>query len=130
VEHVGAAILLAQSVVERARIEYDYAALTHRIGDLELRIGRQVGDDQRDAALDHRRGGRHRVVLLADAHVLQRETLVQEPAGGVVVVDRHLGARQPVVLGRRLEQRNGDPRLDVAQIADLDLGRVGSERGR
>jgi hypothetical protein len=54
--------------------------------------------------------------------------LVEEFAGRVVVVDRELCAGDPVVLGRYVDERDARLRLAAAQIADLDLERIG--RGR
>ena len=126
-DHVGAAILLAQSVVERARIEEEKGAL--RICRLEQRIGRQIGDDNRDAAPGQRRDRGRGIVALLKSHLLKQEFLVQEFPGCIVVLDRQLRAREAVIGGRHVEQRDGGLAFGNAQIADLDLNRLG-ERDR
>ena len=103
--------------------------MTGRIGSLEQRVRRQIGDHQRDTALRQCRGRGRGIVLVIELHILQREPLVEEFSGRVVVVDRELRAGQPVVLGRYVDQRQACLRLRPAQIADLDLDGVGRGRG-
>ena len=106
VDDVGAAVLLAQPVVDRADVEEEKAARAARIGRLEQRVRRQIGDDERDAALRNGRNGGRGIVLVLEPRLLQHEMLVQELAGGVVVVDRQFGAGQAVIGGRHVEQRD------------------------
>ena len=108
-------------------------------GDRALEVGirpeqgingrRQIGDDERNAARRQCRGRGRDIVLVIELHILEREALVEEFAGGVVVVDRELRAGDPVVLGRYVNERNACLRLRTAQVADLDLDWVGRGRG-
>ena len=128
-DQVGAAVFLAQPVVSRAGIEQKNAAPAPRIGGLEQRVRRQVGDDERNTAprkvLD--RGGR--IVGILQPYVLEREALVEEFSGRIVVLDRQPGARDTVIGGRNIEQRDRGFDLGAAQIADLDLDRLGQRDG-
>ena len=45
-DDVGAAILLAQPVVDRAGIEQHGAAIAQRIGDLQQLVRRKIGNDE------------------------------------------------------------------------------------
>src|SRR6478736_8431968 len=125
---VGAAVFLPQSVVDRTHIEEQQAWCTGRIGRLEQRGRWKISEDKRNSAPRQRRGRGRRIVLVIELHVLEREALVQELAGRVVVVDRELCAGNSVVLGRYVKERNARLRLWAAEIADLDLERIG--RGR
>src|SRR4051794_11002874 len=125
---VAAAVFLAQSVVDRAYIEEQQALRTRRIGGLEQRGRWKISENKRNPARSQRRRRGRRIVFVIELHVLEREALVQELAGRVVVVDRELCAGNPVVLGRYVEERNARLRLWAAEIADLDVDRIG--RGR
>ena len=54
--------------------------------------------------------------------------LIEELAGGVVVLDRKARAGHAVVVGRLLDQRQGRLDAGVAEIADADLDGLGRER--
>ena len=54
--------------------------------------------------------------------------LIQELAGGVVVLDRETGACHAVILGRLLDQRQCRLDTGAMKIADSDLDRIGRER--
>ena len=56
--------------------------------------------------------------------------LIQEFAGGVVVLDRQSGTGQPVILGRLLNQRQCLLEAGAAKIANADLNGIGRERAR
>ena len=68
------------------------------------------------------------VVVLLEPTLFQREPLVEELAGGVVVLDREARAGNAVIRRGLFDQ--GQFRFDagVTEIADADLDRVGRER--
>ncbi len=129
VDHIAAAILLAQAVVGRPCIQEDRAAVPDRVRRFQHGVGRQVRDDECDLATGEGacRGGR--IFIALQANLIERKALVEKPAGGVVVLDREASAGDTVVLGglHGERQRGFDP--GTAEIADLDLGEVGSEGG-
>jgi hypothetical protein len=128
VDDVGAAILLAQAVVGRPSIEDERALILGRVGDLEQRVGRQIDDEVAHALVDKRPRRGCGVVVRAELDVLDRERLVEELAGRVVVGHRHPGAGDELVGGRDIEDRDRLARMLDAQDADLDLERIGVGR--
>ena len=54
--HIGATVLLPQSIVDRADIEEQKFTRSFCVGGLEECVRRQIGDHQRDAALRQRNG--------------------------------------------------------------------------
>jgi hypothetical protein len=125
VNDIGPTVLLAQLVVDRSHIEEDENARAAGVGGLEQGFGGKIGDYQRHAALRQRKCRGGGIVGFVEPHILQCKPLVQEPAGRVVVVDRELCARNPVVLGRDLDEREAGLRFRAPQIADLDLDGIG-----
>ena len=101
---VRPAVLLAQTVVGGTDVEKQQVTLAAGIGRLQERIGRQVGDDERDAFLCHCQRLRRSIDIGLDRCLRHRETLVEKPASRVVVHDREFGAGQTVVLSRHLDQ--------------------------
>ena len=120
-DHVGAAILLAQPVVVRAGIEEKQAALASGVGGLEQHLRGKVGDDQRDAAIGKLRHRRCGIVAAFEACRLNRERLVEELAGGVVILDRELRAGDAVVGRGLLERERSSPFFRAAKVSDLDV---------
>ena len=115
-DHIAAAVLLAQPVIRRAGIEEQEATRAAGIGRLEQHVGGQIGDDERDAAigkLRHRGGG---IVPACEAHRLDRERLVQELAGRVVVFDGKLRAGDAVIGGGLIDERDC---LDIVRAAEV-----------
>ena len=126
-DHIGAAILLAQPVVDRAGIEQHGSAIAERVGGLQQRVRGKIGDDEAVMA-GERRCRLGDVVIVLEADLLQREMLIEKLAGGIVVLDRKPRAGDAVILGGLFDQ--GQFRFDagVAEIADADLDRLGRER--
>ena len=121
---VGAAVLLAQSIVDRADIEENKSRDRPASAALSsASAGRSASTSDTPRSPARARRQRHRPCRRAA--LLQREALVEEPAGRVVVVDRELRAGDPVVVGRDVGQRETGLRLRAAQISDLDLDRIG-----
>src|SRR5260370_25313743 len=102
--HIGAAVLLPQSIVDRADIEEQTLTRSFCAGGLEEGIRRQVGDHQRDAALRQRDGRGHSVVASPASEGLHRELLIQESPLRVVGVDREPRTSYPIIVGWRLDQ--------------------------
>ena len=98
-DHIGAAILLAQPVVDRAGIEQHGPAIAQRIGRLQQRVGRQIGDDEA-IAVGEGGCGLGDILAILEPNLLQGEALIEELAGGVVVLDREARAGDAVILGR------------------------------
>ena len=103
-DHVGAAILLAQPVVDGAGVQQQRPAIAERIGCLQQIVRRKVGNDEA-VARGKRRCGFCDVVILLEPDFFQREALVEEFPGGVVVLDSQAGAGHSVVLGRQFDER-------------------------
>ena len=107
IERVGAVwITLARQscsrrpVVDRAGIEQHGSAIADRVGGLQQRIRGKIGDDEADVAIGERNRRLGRVVAVLEPNFFQGEVLVQELAGGVVVLDREPGAGDAVVLAQ------------------------------
>src|SRR5439155_26488620 len=87
----------------------------------------EVGDDEAIAAGE----GRCRlgdVLAIPDSNFLQGEALIEELAGGVVVLDRETRTGDAVILRGLFDE--GQFRVDavLAEIADADFDRVSRER--
>ena len=104
-DHIGAAVFLAQAIVDRSGIEQNSSAIAHGIGGLQQGIRGKIGDDETDVAIGERNGRLGCVVAVLEPDLLQRVVLIQELAGGAVVLDRETGARNTIVLCRLLDQR-------------------------
>src|SRR5256884_5656182 len=102
--HIGATVLLPQSIVDRADIEEQTPTRSFCVGGLEKCIRRQIGDHQRGAALPQRNGCGHSIVASPGSEVLQRELLIQVSPRRVVVVDPEPRTRYSIVVGWRLDQ--------------------------
>jgi hypothetical protein len=102
--HIGAAVLLPQSIVDRANIEEQELARGGCVDGLEERLRRQIGDHRRDAALRQCNGRSRSIGASRELGILQREPLIQERPCRVVVVDREPRARHPIIDGWRLDQ--------------------------
>jgi hypothetical protein len=103
-DHVGPAILLAQAIVDRAGVEQHGSAIADCVGGLQQRVGGEIGNDEADLAIGERGRRLGCVVAVLQPKLFQGEVLIEELAGGVVVLDRETGARQTVVLGRLFDQ--------------------------
>ena len=101
---VGAAVLLAQSIVERADIEEQKLACGTCVGSLEQRVRRQIDDHQRYAAFRQRHRRSHGIGASLESDIFQRELLIKEPPRRVVVVDREPRTRHPIIGGWHLDQ--------------------------
>ena len=100
-DNVGAAILFSQPIVGRACVEEQHSPGAPRISRLQQQIGRKVGDHHRHTLIGQRVDCRRRIVAGFELDVIERETLLQKTAGGVVIIDGEFGARQPII-GRGL----------------------------
>ena len=54
-DHIGAAILLAQPVVDRPGVQQQGSAIAQRVGGLQQRVGGKIGNDEAVAAGERRR---------------------------------------------------------------------------
>ena len=129
VDHVCAAILFAQSVVDSTGIEQYDSARPAGIRRLEKRVGRKIGDDEGNAAI--RQGERYgcRVVPFCELHLLQRKALFEKPARRIVIFNSKLSAGHAVVLRRHFNQGDRCFWFRTPQIPDFDLGGL-SRQGR
>ena len=105
-DDVGAAILLAQAVVGRSGVEDERALVLGGVGDLEQRVGRQIGDQVAHALVEKRPRRGDRIVVRSELDVLDRKRLIEELAGRVVVGHRHLGSGDEIVGGRDIDDRD------------------------
>ena len=127
---IGAAILLAQGIAQRACIKKEHAPLGAGIGGFQERGRGQVRHHKRNAAIAKLLERRRRIFVRSERDIGNGELLVQETPGRVVVRDGKLRASQPGVGRRHIEQRNGGLLLSPAQIADLDFGGFSGRRVR
>ena len=91
-------------------------------GERKERLGRRVDQDEMMPAVDEPL--QHSYGVAADRHALdvEGELLLGEPAGGVVVLERHLGAGDAVILRLDMKARQRDRPLHLLlQIADRHL---------
>ena len=118
-DHIGAAVLLAQTIVGRARVEHQRARGARRVGDRE-NLGRgKIDDEKAHAVGEHVLQRGNRIVAGGELGVDDREGLIEEAAGRVVVIHRHARAGDEVVRGRDIE--NGDRLARVRFVDDADL---------
>ena len=128
VDHVGAAVLLAQPLVGRSDVEQQQPPLAAGIGRREQGIRGKVGEHEGNVLLGEIRGRGTRIVLAGESHFLKIEMLVEEFSGRIVVLDAEPGSGQAVVGGRHVEQRNGLLVPGPMQITDMEFGRIGRVR--
>ena len=123
-KHVGAAILLAQAVVRRARVEDQRFLGPRRVRDRKKLVRGQISDDVPDARGEHVVERRDRIVAGPELCVDDRKGLIEELSGGVVVRHRHARAGDEIVRGRNV--KNGDclAAMRLAQDADRDFERI------
>ncbi len=76
-DDVGAAVRFPQPIVERAGIEEQKPARPSGVGGLQQRIRRQIGDNERYAAVGEPRNGGRRIVAFLQFHVFEREMLIR-----------------------------------------------------
>jgi hypothetical protein len=127
-DHVASAIFFAQPIVGRADVEEENTVRPAGVSRFEQRVRREVGEYERNTARRKCHGRRGGIIARREARVLQREPLVQELAGGVIILDRKPRAGQPIVIGRYLNQRETRFRLRRAQITNPDLCSIGKSR--
>ena len=126
-DQIGAAVLFAQAVVDRAGVEQHGAAIAQGIGDNKEFVGGQIENDEA-VAFGERIRRLCDVVALLEPHLGEREMLVEKLAGGVVVLDRKPRAVDAVIVGRLRNQRQCRFDAGMTEIADADLDRIGRER--
>ena len=131
---IGSTVLLAQAVIGRACVEHQRARGARSVGDCEKLGGRKVDDEKRTPSSSIPVSGRDRVFAWGELGVDDREGLIEEAAGRVVVVHRHARAGDEVVRGRDIEDRDRLARCALVDDADLDrerigVGRLGERRG-
>src|SRR3984893_17449217 len=139
--HVPSAVLLAQTIIDGADVEEEEIA--PGVSRLQQRVCRKIGEDERNATLCKRSYCGRRIVDWQNSYILQRELLVQEPAGRVVIVDRKPRASQSIVVRRYLEDAPSPPsladrrpwsrqrlrKLPSTRTARLPLATGGSNKG-
>jgi len=124
VDHVGAAIVLAQPVVDRPRIEEDEIAPASRLGGLEQHIGWKIQNEKRNAAIGELQDDVGRVGSVLDAHLLKQKMLVEKFARRVVIVEREARTGNAVIVGWIIEERDLRLFLGASHISDLDGERL------
>ncbi len=87
-------------------------------------IRRQIGHDQRDAAISQSGQNCHWIIVGMDRRIDQLELLVHEATGRVVVAHREPGTRKAIVGGRLVQQRYRGARFQPTQVSDLDGGGI------
>ena len=132
-DDVGAAILVAQTLVRGAGVKDQRARGARGVGERENLCGREIDDEKAHAVGEHLLQGRGRIIAWGELGVGDRKGLVEEAAGGVVVVHRHARAGDEVIRRRNIEDRNRIAGMRLMDDADLDGERVrlgGLARGR
>ena len=118
--HIGAAVLLAQTIVGRAGIEDEYARGARAVGDGENFRSGEVDDEKPYAVLEHAIQRPKRILAGRELRVDNGEGLVEKAPGGVIVVHRHARAGDKVVRGRDIKDRDRVARMRLANDADFD----------
>src|SRR5215210_7314559 len=103
-DYVGPAILLAQTIIDRTGIKHYDSPATNCVGSRQQRVGGKVGDDEADILVGQGDGCLGRLLSVIKAKLQQGEMLIEELAGGVVVLDREPRASNAVILGRLFDQ--------------------------
>ena len=113
IERVGAMwITLARQSSSRRRssgragVEHQRARGARGVGDCEKLCGRKIDDEKTHAVGEHPCQGCDRIFAWGELGVGDREGLVEEPAGCVVVVHRHARAGDEVICRRDIEDRD------------------------
>ena len=131
VDHVVAAVLLAQCIVGRLDVEQRDLLRAAGIGKGQKPVAREDRQHQHDAAVQPGRAawppGRRR---RGPARPTSSNCWIDEATGRIVVGDGELRAGEPVVRRRLVEQRNCLARLEPAQVADLNSGGIGTRGTR
>ena len=108
-----------------------------RIGERDHRLRAGVGDDEGNARFDPLLDLRNQLLGLAAVDDLEREFLLQEPTGGVVVVDGEPCSGNAIVRRRHIEKRErrgkfaqlaGEHDRDPVQLARMGRMRVSAGR--
>src|SRR5262245_33670392 len=103
-DDIGAAVLLPQTIIGRSGVEKQYPIGFSRISSFKQVVSGEVGYDERNAPACELMYGRCRIVTGLQLYVDERITLIEKPAGRVIVLDRHLSAGESVVGCRHLHK--------------------------
>ena len=122
--HIPAAVLLAQSIVDRAHVEEQETARPPGVSRLEHGIRRQIDEHERNSAPGKGGNGGRGVVPFRELRIIKRELLVQEFATRVVVLNRKPRTSKTVIGCRCLNQRKASLCLRRAQVTDLERGSI------
>ena len=128
VDHIGAAVLLAQAIVGRARVEHQRTRGARRVGDRKNLGGGKIDDEKAHAVGEHVLQRGNRIFAGGELGVDDREGLIEESAGRVVVIHRHARAGDKVVRGRNIEDGDRLARVRFVDHADLDGERIRARR--
>jgi hypothetical protein len=124
VEHVHTTFFFAQDVVGCSYVEDQHTVFPREVGDRQQLPSRNVGKDVAVTLFDHVLERRHDIRIRPHLGDVEGEFLIEEPAGRVVVADRHFSAGDALVARRYIEDRQRQPWIVGAQIAKPDLGEL------
>src|SRR5262245_8395087 len=102
---IGPAIALSQPIVAGAGIEDQYIAALQRVRKRDHRLRAGVDGDKGHPRLNTLSDLRNQFLSVGALDDLERELLLQELTGGVVVVDRKLRAGSAVILRPQVKKR-------------------------
>ena len=105
-DDVSAAILLAQTLVGAPALNTSAPEERAASADRENLSGREVDNEEAHAVGEHLLQRRDRILARGELGVDDREGLVEEAPGGVVVIQRHAGAGDEVIRGRDIQDRD------------------------
>ena len=108
----------------RAGVEHQRTGWARGVGDSENLGGREIDDEKAHAVGEHLLQWRDRIIPWRELGVDDRKGLVEEPAGGVVVVHRHARAGDEIVRRRDVEDRDRFARMGLMDDADFDRERI------
>jgi hypothetical protein len=129
VDDIRAALLLAQPVIRRADIEQHDILTLRRVRERQHRVGRRVDQNEPRAPRDQRVEGCDGVAARGHGFGGEREGLLHEAAGRIVVVEPDLRPGHAVVGRRIIEPRDWQEPLHLQfEVADRDRGDVGGGR--
>ena len=87
VDHIGAAVFLAHALIRSTHVEKDLAACPAGVSSAQQSFGRKIDEHDRDTPVRECSGGRRGIVAFLQLHLVEREMLVEEFAGGIVVIN-------------------------------------------
>jgi hypothetical protein len=121
VNYISPAIFLPKAIVGCGGIEKQYAVRLACLGGLKQVVGGKIYYNQRNALSREFSHSHCGVISGLQMQVDQGIALIEKPAGRVIVLGRHLRARDSVIRRGHLYERDCFLVLRAPQITDLNV---------